>query len=36
MARLVSVLIHDDADKVVDALLSIVGDGQEERGQPLP
>ena len=31
MARLVSVRIHDEADKFVDALLFIVGDGQEER-----
>ena len=36
MARLVGVLVHDEADKVMDALLSIVCDGQEERGQRLP
>ena len=33
MARLVCVLIHDEDDKVVYAFLSIVGDGQEDRGE---
>ena len=36
MARLVSVLINDEAGKFVDALLSILGNAQEERGQCLP
>ena len=36
MARPVCVLIHDEADKVVGSLLSIVRDVQEERGQRLP
>ena len=36
MVRLVSALIHDEANKVVDALLSIVGEVHEERGQRLP
>ena len=33
MSRLVCVLIHDEADKVVYAFLSIVCDGQEESGE---
>ena len=36
MARPVGVLIHDEDDKVVNALIAIVHDGQEERGQRLP
>ena len=35
MARSVCVLIHDKADKFVDALLFILRDGQEECGQSL-
>ena len=34
-SRPVGVLIHDEADKGVDALLAIVRDGQKERGQRL-
>ena len=36
MAHLVGVIIHDEADKVMEALLTIIHDGQEERGQRLP
>ena len=36
MAGPVGVLIHDEADKVLDALLAIVHNGKEERGQSLP
>ena len=36
MARLVGVLIHDEADKVMDTLLAIVRYGQEERGRCFP
>ena len=32
----VIVLINYEDDKVVDALLSIVGDGKEEHGNILP
>ena len=36
MARLVGVLIHDEADKVMGAFLAIIRNWQEERGQRLP
>ena len=35
MARPVSVLIHDEAGKVIYTLLNIIRDGQEERSQRL-
>ena len=36
MTRPVGVLIHDEANKVVDTLIAILRDGKEERSQILP